>query len=148
MQEIREGYSEKLKEELKSGRAREESKEEFIRRAAKEGYTTYDRQDACYGFRRVENSAGRGAGRATEACFRAQEELRMLGIQADVIESEIQYNHDGITRKKSIPQAATLSHGHIVINYGLDMPFKESAGHEAFHLWESGVGREAYVEIL
>ena len=148
MQEIRETYSDKLKEELKSGRAREESKEEFIRRATAEGYTTYDRQDTCYGFRRVEYPSGRKAGKEVEASFRAQEELKMLGIQADVIDTEVLYNRNGITRRKRILQAATLSHGHVVINYMLDMPFKETAGHEAFHLWESGFGREEYVEIL
>ena len=148
MEEIRETYSDELKEELKSGRAREESKEEFIRRATAEGYTTYDRQDTCYGFRRVEYPSGRKAGKEVEASFRAQEELKMLGIQADVIDTEVLYNRNGITRRKRILQAATLSHGHVVINYMLDMPFKETAGHEAFHLWESGFGREEYVEIL
>ena len=148
MEEIRETYSDELKEELNSGRAREESKEEFIRRATAEGYTTYDRQDTCYGFRRVEYPSGRKAGKEVEASFRAQEELKMLGIQADVIDTEVLYNRNGITRRKRILQAATLSHGHVVINYMLDMPFKETAGHEAFHLWESGFGREEYVEIL
>ena len=51
MQEIRENYSDKLKEELRSGRAGEETKEEFLRRAVAEGYATYDRAEQCYGFR-------------------------------------------------------------------------------------------------
>ena len=53
MQEIREGYSEKLKEELTSGRAREESKDVFIKRANAEGYTTYEGERVTYGFRRA-----------------------------------------------------------------------------------------------
>lgn len=53
MQEIRETYSDELKEELKSGRAREESKDIFNRRANAEGYTTYEGKKGTYVFQRA-----------------------------------------------------------------------------------------------
>ena len=148
MQEIRENYSDELKEELNSGRAREESKEDFVRRATEEGYTTYDRQDTIYGVRRVEHTTGRGTSGRVEESFRTEQELRKLGIQADVVDGDVLWNRNGITCRKKIPQAATLNHGQVIINYRASMHPKEIAGHEAFHLWKSGIGREEYDEII
>ena len=137
IQEIQEGYSDKLKEELKSGRAWEESKEEFIQRANREGLGVYERDTITYGFRRVGNTAEWGTVRRTKASFETQKELTALGIHADVIEGDVLWNKADITHRKTVSQAATLKHGHVVINVDANMSPKEIAGHEAFHLWKN-----------
>ena len=84
MEEIRETYSDELKEELKSGRAREESKEEFIQRANAEGYTTYEGKKGTYGFRRAGDL--RWGDRATARYYyEAQREFRELGLDITFI---------------------------------------------------------------
>ena len=88
MEEIRETYSDELKEELKSGRAREESKEEFIRRATAEGYTTYEGKKGTYGFRRAGDL--RWGDRATARYYyEAQREFRELGLDITFIDGEV-----------------------------------------------------------
>ena len=73
IQEIQEGYSDKLKEELKSGRAWEESKDAFVRRAMEGGYTTYDREDTSYGVQRVGDTIKRGVIQGTKKVLRRKE---------------------------------------------------------------------------
>ena len=88
MEEIRETYSDELKEELKSGRAREESKEEFIQRANAEGYTTYEGKKGTYGFRRAGDL--RWGDRATARYYyEAQREFRELGLDITFIDGEV-----------------------------------------------------------
>ena len=53
-----------------------------------------------------------------------------------------------MTRVTAVPEAATLNHQHIVINSGATISPRETAGHEAFHLWKSGVGRDEYISVL
>ena len=148
MQEIRENYSDALKEELKSGRAREESKEEFIQRANREGMGVYEGKTTTYGFRRVGDTSKWGIVQRTETGFETQKELAALGIRAEVVEGDILWNKAGITHTKTVSQAATLEHGYIVINYRADMSPKEIAGHEAFHLWKNNPGKDKYDAIL
>ena len=152
MQEIRENYSDELKEELNSGRAREESKEEFIQRANREGLGVYEGQTTTYGFRRVGYSAEsgyyRGVPQNSQKIVQIENEFSELGIQVDVIDGVVYTNKDGITRIKRIPEAATLGHQHIVVNNQFATLPRNTAGHEAFHLWKSGVGREKYIEAI
>ena len=152
MQEIRETYSDELKEELKSGRAREESKEEFIQRASCEGMGVYEGKTATYGFRRVGDTAeGRyrgGFAQNSRRISQIKDEFSKLGIQVDIIDGEIYRNKDGITRVKRISEAATLGHRHIVVNYQFTTSPRDTAGHEAFHLWKSGAGREEYIGVI
>ena len=104
------------KEELKSGRAWEESKGAFIRRAMEGGYTTYDREDTSYGVQRVGDAIKRGVIQGTKESFETQKELTILGVQADVIEGDVLWNKAGITHRKTVSQAATLGHGYVMIN--------------------------------
>ena len=152
MQEIRETYSDELKEELKSGRAREESKEEFIQRANREGMGVYEGKTTTYGFRRVGYSAEsgyyRGVSQNSQKIVQIESEFSKLGIQVDVIDGVVYTNKDGITRINRIPEAATLGHQHIVVNYQFATSPRDTAGHETFHLWKSGVGREEYIGVI
>ena len=152
MQEIRENYSDELKEELNSGRAREESKENFLSRGNREGMGIYEGQTATYGFQRVGHSTESGYYRTTErvaqTSIEAQKELNSLGINSDIIDGRIWINNHGITKSKFVPEAATIEDSCIVINSNSTLNGKEVAGHEAFHYWNSGNLRKEYTEIL
>ena len=147
MQEIRETYSDKLKEELKSGRAREESKEEFIQRANAEGYTTYEGKKGTYGFRRAGDL--RWGDRATARYYyEAQREFRELGLDITFIDGEVWWNNNGITHYKIIPEAAALDHSMVVINKNATIKPREMAGHEAFHCWKNDDCRENFIDVV
>ena len=154
MQEIRETYSDELKEELKSGRAREESKEEFLSRANREGFGIYEEKSTTFGF--IRGGIGnlrRGPFKAIDRDYgqavEAKRELERLGIQADIIEGgEVFWNRNGMTRTVMVPEAATLGNRHIVISSISTIAPRETAGHEAFHLWKTGIGRDEYISIL
>ena len=147
MQEIRETYSDKLKEELKSGRAREESKEEFIQRANAEGYTTYEGKKGTYGFRRAGDL--RWGDRATARYYyEAQREFRELGLDITFIDGEVWWNNNGITHYKIIPEAAALDHSMLVINKNATIKPREMAGHEAFHCWKNDDCRENFIDVV
>ena len=154
MQEIRENYSDELKEELNSGRAREESKEEFIQRANCEGLGIYEGQTTTYGFRRggagsLRRGSFKTVGQSNEPAIETKRELEGLGIQADIIEVGVVFwNKNGVTRTTTVPEAATLANHHIVINSKSTIAPRETAGHEAFHLWKNGIGRDRYISIL
>ena len=147
MQEIRENYSDKLKEELNSGRAREESKDIFIRRANAEGYTTYEGKKGTYGFRRIGDIRW-GDSAAIRYYHETQREFRELGLSITFIDGEVLWNIDGITRCKTIPEAATLGHSKIVINKDATINPREVAGHEAFHSWKDDDCREKFIDVL
>ena len=147
MQEIRENYSDELKEELKSGRAREESKDIFIRRANAEGYTTYEGEKVTYGFRRTGDIRW-GDSAAIRYYYETQREFRELGLDTAFIDGEVLWNIDGITRCKTIPEAATLGHSKIVINKDATINPREVAGHEAFHCWNDDNYREKFIDVL
>ena len=147
MQEIRETYSDKLKEELKSGRAREESKEEFIQRANAEGYTTYEGKKGTYGFRRAGDL--RWGDRATARYYyEAQREFRELGLDITFIDGEVWWNNNGITHYKIIPEAAALDYSMVVINKNATIKPREMAGHEAFHCWKNDDCRENFIDVV
>ena len=144
MQEIRENYSDELKEELNSGRAREESKENFLSRGNREGMGIYEGQTATYGFQRVGHSTEsgyyRGVPQNSQKIVQIENEFSELGIQVDVIDGVVYTNKDGITRIKRIPEAATLGHQHIVVNNQFATLPRVTAGPDEFHLCKRGVG--------
>ena len=45
-------------------------------------------------------------------------------------------------------QAVTVDRSHIFISKDTTLSPRNIAGHEAFHLWKSGTGRDTYIETL
>ena len=137
-----------LKEDLEYGR-RKESREDFKRGCLEEGYQVLERADIAYGFRRVGHSASEGhLGQVAQDAQRAQQELTALGISADVVDGPILRNQNGITVARDVKQAVTVAQSHIFINKDTSLSPREIAGHEAFHLWQSGKGRDAYIDTV
>ena len=42
----------------------------------------------------------------------------------------------------------TVEKSRIFISSNASLPPRNAAGHEAFHLWKNGVGRDAYIDVL
>lgn len=131
-----------LKEETELGETREETRAGFKRRADAEGYSSYEGERFTYGYRPIQWES------AQENARQILEEVRNLGIEAEIIEGDLLSNRDGITRIKAVPQAVTVEKSRIFINNNADLPPRNTAGHEAFHLWKNGVGRDAYIDVL
>lgn len=131
-----------LREELQNGKARKEDRESFLRRALEEGYQIIEGKSAAYGYRPVRwESAGENA-------RQIQKELAALGIDAAIIDGEIIWNLNGISSRRSVSQATTVEKKKIVINSDTSMDSKNTAGHEAFHLWYGHTARNAYEDVV
>jgi hypothetical protein len=134
------------KEDLKNGgerkEEREEEREDFLRRADREGDSVFEGKIAAYGYRNVPGRSAKGIAR------QVQEELKVLGIDADIIDGTVLWNKDGATRIKEIQQAVTVERSRILIHNFSTVSPRNIAGHEAFHLWKNGTGRDAYIETL
>lgn len=138
-----------LKEDLENGRARKEERAAFLQRAAGAGYAIYEGKTAAYGFRRAGHSfEGGNRGRVAPEAQEAQRELKALGISADIVDGPILRNRDGVTTTRDVPEAVTVDRSHIFINKDTTISPRNIAGHEAFHLWKSGTGRDAYIETV
>ena len=74
--------------------------------------------------------------------------MTLLGIPADVIDGPILRNRNGFTDMREVEQAVTVARSHVFISKEATLSPRNIAGHEAFHLWKSGAGREAYIEAL
>lgn len=132
-----------LKEDLTNGgERREETREAFARRAAGEGLTVIEGETAAFGYRRYQGEPAQGNARVL------QEELNALGIEADVFDGLVWVNRGGVTERMEVPQAATLARERIVINPDATISPRNIAGHEAFHLWKNGAGRETYIDTV
>lgn len=131
-----------LKEDLENGRAQWEDRESFERRSRQEGYSIYEGSRITYGYRTVQGSTAQENARAV------QKEVKALGIDADIIDGPILWNVEGITTQREISQAATAGGERIFINNMVDMDPRNVAGHEAFHLWKNGVGRDSFIETV
>lgn len=131
-----------LKEDLENGRARKEERAAFLQRAAGAGYAVYEGKTAAYGYRNVR---GRSAQRNAR---QVQEEVKKLGIDAEIIDGPLLWNRDGITGTREVQQAVTVDRARIFINNAATISPRNIAGHEAFHLWRSGTGRDAYIETV
>lgn len=129
-------------EGLESGKSKEESKGDFIRAAVSNGYEVVEGEQVSYGYRPVQ---GESAG---ENARQVQSEVKNLGIDADIIEDSILWNRNGTTSERSVSQAVTVDGRHILINNNTSLPPRNVAGHEAFHLWKNGAGRDAYIEAV
>ncbi len=132
-----------LKEDGDHGRTREETRGAFLRRAAGAGYAVYEGETAgAYGYRRVDRESAR------ENAGQIQAEISNLGIEADIISGPILINRNGKTIERPVSHAVTIDRARILVNENSTLPPRNVAGHEAFHLWKSGVGRDAYIETV
>ena len=132
-----------LKEDRDHGRTREETRGAFLRRAAGAGYAVYEGETAgAYGYRRVDRESAR------ENAGQIQAEISNLGIEADIISGPILINRNGKTIERPVSHAVTIDRARILVNENSTLPPRNVAGHEAFHLWKSGVGRDAYIETV
>ncbi len=132
-----------LKEDRDHGRTREETRCAFLRRAAGAGYAVYEGETAgAYGYRRVDRESAR------ENAGQIQAEISNLGIEADIISGPILINRNGKTIERPVSHAVTIDRARILVNENSTLPPRNVAGHEAFHLWKSGIGRDAYIETV
>lgn len=132
-----------LKEELKSGRAREESRDNFLRRASGEGYGILEGDAIAYGYRSDKSVLGDETG-----ARQIQKELGALGVNCEITDGTVLWNLNGISGVREIKEAVTVDGKTILINKNTDMPAKQVAGHEAFHLWKRSAAREAYIDAV
>lgn len=132
-----------LKEELENGRAREETRDSFLQRAADEGYGILEGDTIAFGYRPDKSVLGNETGAG-----QIQEELRALGVNCEITDGTVLWNLNGISGTREIRQAVTVDGKNILVNRNADMPAKQVAGHEAFHLWKRLAAREAFVEAV
>lgn len=132
-----------LKEELENGRAREETRDSFLQRAADEGYGILEGDTIAFGYRPDKSVLGNETG-----ARQIQEELRALGVNCEITDGTALWNLNGISGTREIRQAVTVDGKNILVNRNADMPAKQVAGHEAFHLWKRLAAREAFVEAV
>lgn len=137
-----------LKEDGDHGRTREETREEFRRRCLEEGYQFLEKAGVGYGFRRAGQPDDGGTGEQTSRGAQTQQEMTLLGIPADVIDGPVLRNRNGITDMREVEQAVTVARSHVFISKDTTLSPRNIAGHEAFHLWKSGTGRDTYIETL
>ena len=137
-----------LKEDRDHGRAREETREEFRRRCLEEGYQFLEKAGVGYGFRRAGQPDDGGTGEQTSRGAQTQQEMTLLGIPADVIDGPVLRNRNGFTDMREVEQAVTVARSHVFISKNTTLSPRNIAGHEAFHLWKSGTGRDTYIETL
>ena len=131
-----------LKEELKHGGSREETRGEFLRRAAGEGYSVFEGKTTAYGYRGPVQ-----LGHETAAQY-IREELQKLGISCIITDGSVLWNRNGYTGIRQVEEAVTAQGEAIFINGETSIPAKQVAGHEAFHLWKNGTGRDAYIQTI
>lgn len=135
-------YNEKntTKEGLIRGETRQETREAFHRRAARDALQVETSGKTAYGYRRT------SASDVTERSRQAEEELKKLGIPA-VVYDILEVNQGGVT--SVVTSEATTAQGNAVyINNALVLDPKEMAGHEAYHFWKPNYERTVYTDIL
>lgn len=131
-----------LKEDLENGKARKENRGAFLRRTVEEGYQVFEGKSAAYGYRSVRwESAGENA-------RQIQKELTELGIDAEIIDGDILWNLDGISSARRVPQATTVEKKKILVNAAASLAPRNTAGHEAFHLWYGLSARKAFENVV
>lgn len=136
-----------LKEDGDHGRAREEtraeSQDDFKRRCLSEGYEVVVGGEVLYGFRRLDWEF------AGENARQVQEEVSHLGLDVDIISGgQILRNANGVTVPRTVSQATTIARSHVLINNNTTLSPRNIAGHEAFHYWKTGIGRNVYIETV
>ena len=131
-----------LKEDLENGKARNEDRGAFLRRAVEEGYQVFEGKSAAYGYRSVRWEYAR------ENARQIQKELTELGIDAEIVDGGILWNLDGISSARRVPQATAVEKERILINTAASLAPRNIAGHEAFHLWYGLSARRAFEDVV
>lgn len=131
-----------LKEDLKNGKARKEDRGAFLRRSVEDGYQVFEGKSAAYGYRSVRRESAR------ENARQIQEELTELGIDAEIIDGDVLWNLYGISSARSVLQATAVEKKKILINDAASLAPKNTAGHEAYHLWYGLSARKTYEDVV
>lgn len=131
-----------LKEDLENGKARKEDRGAFLRRSVEDGYQVFEGKSAAYGYRSVRRESAR------ENARQIQEELTELGIDAEIIDGDVLWNLYGISSARSVPQATAVEKKKILINDAASLAPKNTAGHEAYHLWYGLSARKAFEDVV
>lgn len=131
-----------LKEDFEDGKARKEDRRAFLRRTVEEGYQVFEGKSAAYGYRPVRRES------AGENARQIQKELTELGIDAEIIDGDILWNLDGISSVRRAPQATTVEKKKILVNAAASLDPRNTAGHEAFHLWYGLSERKAFEDVV
>ena len=126
-------------QEDKANVRREETREDFHRRAVQEGCTVNDRGEIAYAFRPV---ADWNLG---ESIRSAERNLRKKGIQVIVCDL-FEVNRDGITTQKK--DAITAAGEAVYLHTAMETDPIETAEHEAYHFWKHTQARMAYFAEL
>ena len=131
-----------LKEDLDNGKARKEDRGAFLRRSVEDGYQVFEGKSAAYGYRSVRRESAR------ENARQIQEELTELGIDAEIIDGDILWNLDGISSARRVPQATTVEKNKVMVSTDASLAPRNTAGHEAFHLWHGLSVRKAFEDVV
>lgn len=131
-----------IKEDMSRGEEKQESKVDFKRRCDAESYSIYEGSAVTCGYRCIQGGFAQANAR------QIQEELKSLGIAADIIDGGVLWNFDGISSTKDVPEAVTVESKRIFINNDVALDPHNVAGHEAFHMWRGGAERTAYIEAI
>ena len=131
-----------LKEDFEDGKARKENRGDFLRRTVEEGYQVFEGKSAAYGYRPVRRES------AGENAQQIQKELTELGIDAEIIDGDILWNLDGISSARRVPQATTVEKNKVMVSTDASLAPRNTAGHEAFHLWHGLSVRKAFEDVV
>lgn len=131
-----------LKEDFEDGKARKENRGDFLRRAVEGGYQVFEGKSAAYGYRPVRRES------AGENAQQIQKELTELGIDAEIIDGDILWNLDGISSARRVPQATTVEKDKVMVSTDASLAPRNTAGHEAFHLWHGLSVRKAFEDVV
>ena len=131
-----------LKEDFEDGKARKENRGDFLRRTVEEGYQVFEGKSAAYGYRPVRRES------AGENAQQIQKELTELGIDAEIIDGDILWNLDGISSARRVPQATTVEKNKVMVSTDASLAPRNTAGHEAFHLWYGLSARRAFEDVV
>ena len=126
-------------QEVNGNERREETREDFHRRAVQEGCTVYDRGEVAYAFRPVTD---RNLG---ESIRRAERNLREKGIQVIVCDL-FEVNRDGITTQ--MLEGISVAGEAVYLMTSMDADPIEVAEHEAYHFWKHTRERMDYFAEL
>lgn len=95
-------------EDGENGRRKEE-RAAFLQRAAGNGYSVYEGKTAAYGHRAVQGRSTR------ENARQVLEEVKALGIDADIIDGPVLLNGGNVTATRDVQEAVTVVGSFILI---------------------------------
>ena len=129
----------KTSQEDKANGRREETREDFHRRAVQEGCTVNDRGEIAYAFRPIADW------NLSESIRIAERNLREKGIQVIVCDL-FEVNRNGITTQRM--NAISAAGEAVYLHTAMETDPIETAEHEAYHFWKHTQARMAYFAEL